>query len=130
MVTFEIGLLVCIITILVWFFISCTVVYCKYAGSPYKNPDFRKKNNQIAIVFLLWAISFIGKIIVSFFGTKIYDKEESSGDDFVESMLLIVNSLVFEVFPYVLTLDVNFIKILQLNYLSEHPYDMLVDFQA
>lgn len=60
---------------------------------------------------MLWSIAFIGKMIIPVFGTQIFNNED--GDDFKEAILLIVNSLVFEIIPYILTLDINFIKIMQ-----------------
>jgi hypothetical protein len=48
----------------VWFTISLFVVYVKQSGLPYRSPQEYTKLRYIGIIFALWTISFIIKIII------------------------------------------------------------------
>jgi hypothetical protein len=51
-------------TVTLWFTISLFILYIKQSGLPYKSVDAQKKLKYIAIIFALWTVSFLIKILI------------------------------------------------------------------
>lgn len=126
MTSFELTLLFCIIITVVWFLISIIALYIKYSGCPYKSEFHGKKLKHIGIIFLIWTVSFILKIIIAGIATKAFDPTEDT--TFIEAIMVALMYIITEVIPYIATLDMKFIEILQMEYLKiELPDTPLFD---
>lgn len=51
-------------TVIVWFTVSILVVYIRQSGLPYKSEQVMKDIRYIAIIFGLWTLSYIVKIVL------------------------------------------------------------------
>ena len=51
-------------TVMVWFTVSILVVYVRQSGLPYKSEQVMKDTRYIAIIFALWTLSYIVKIVL------------------------------------------------------------------
>ena len=46
-----------------WFIISILVIYCRQSGQPFKSTLEYENSKYISIIFILWTIAFIAKIV-------------------------------------------------------------------
>lgn len=69
----------------------------------------------MGIIFGVWTVAFVIKLIIALVGNKIYNYY-ADDNSFTESILIVVLCLVTEVIPYIATLDRTFINILQTDY--------------
>lgn len=88
-----------------WFTVSILVVYIKQSGLPYKSEQVMKDIRYIAIIFGLWTISFIVKIVLYRLGAS---PEQS---EIMEAIYLILYSIVTDMVPYFSVMELKFIEI-------------------
>jgi hypothetical protein len=69
---FELILLSCVLAILTWFTISLITLQFKYSGSPYKTEMHKNKANYIRLIFILWSVAFMCKIVVGAVADKAF----------------------------------------------------------
>jgi hypothetical protein len=90
-------------------------MYCKYAGSPYKSIELQKKTNHIGVIFIIWTVAFVLKILIATAGNRLFFLDIDN-NSFGEAMLVMLMFLVTEVIPYVPVLDTSFINILLMDF--------------
>ena len=47
-----------------WFILSIVVIYCRQSGQPFKSTQEYENTKYIAIIFILWTIAFLVKIVI------------------------------------------------------------------
>jgi uncharacterized membrane protein len=59
-----------------WFTISLFVMYIRLSGTPYKSNQAGENTRYLTIIFVVWTVAFIIKIIVyRFFKDQMQEKE-------------------------------------------------------
>lgn len=101
--------------------IGLVYIHCKHAGTPYKSEKHYKNVRHLFIVYVVWTLAFILKVILAAIGTSSYivtrDQPTDDKENLDSSILLVVGCVLSEIIPYVITLDQSFIKIfMMVNY--------------
>jgi len=112
-------LLSCTAFLILWFLIHTIWLYCKWAGSPFRSEDLRKKTHHVFIIFMVWTVAFIFLIIMSTLGSKFFYFDVDN-ENLGESLLVFLTYVICIVIPTLVTLDSKFIKILKLDIKPNH----------
>lgn len=104
------ALIICLSVILISFLVSIAILYCKFSGSPYKSKDHHKKLRYFGMIFGIWTVSFVLKIVLTVIGSNIFFTSFNE-ETFGESILIMLFCLITEIFPYFCALETKFMTI-------------------
>ena len=131
--SFEIQLAVINGVIVLGLNISMIILYCRYAGTPYKSDQHYKNLRHCGLVAMYWTLSFSLKLITSFidsinpgfnYETDDYkDTDDKSSDKLLYATIYFSLSIVCDIVPLMLIVDSQFIKILTFDLIHKYNQD-------
>lgn len=99
------------IAITIWFMISVLIFYIKNSGRPFKTDKHRINLKYIGLIFILWAVAFIIKSILSIFVFNQTFDAEVSFTDFTRLILIVLTQVLTDIAPCIAVLELKFIEI-------------------
>lgn len=105
------------------------VIYCKYAGMPFKSQQHYANLKHIGFVSAYWTFAFILKFITAFIdklqpGLKNIDsKQDQQSYNLFISIFYFALSLVTDIVPFMIVCDTQFIKIFSYELIKKFNRD-------
>lgn len=114
--------LACIALVLVAAYISIIgYLYIYYSGTPYKNKTYATMMKRLLINFTVWSVCQLPRPILTLANVDafIQDGTDFSADDFTEAIVIFILQIVTEVFPFIISLEGNFLQIFTTDFKVE-----------
>lgn len=106
--------LACITLVLMTAYISVIVyLYFHYSGTPYKNKTYATMMKRLLVIFTVWSASKLPLpilILSNIYGVN-DDGSHFDVGDFTEAIVIFILQIVTDVFPFILSLEGNFLQI-------------------
>jgi hypothetical protein len=98
-------------TVAVWFSVSIFVVYIKQSGLPFKTEQMMKNTRYISIIFILWTVSFVVKLIIYSVATGAMSNPTDNINEMLSALYVILINIVTDMIPYFSVLELKFIEL-------------------
>ena len=102
------------------------ILYFLYAGMPYKTAQHGKNMKYCGIVAAYWSFSILLKISLQsiVFGKKILQPDVSKKNSLSSSILYFTSALLFDILPYFLISDSQFVHIFTFDLIYEEDENL------